>query len=131
MAYQSDESGSFDVYVAPFQPPDGAEGSGPQGGKWQVPQGGGRHAVWRRDGKGLYFLGSEGTLMEAAMSPKGAAVEVGSQREVFHAHFAQFGTAARTYDVTPDGKRFLILTAEDAGATPLTLVTNWTEGLKE
>jgi Tol biopolymer transport system component len=136
IAYQSDESGSFEVYVAPFQAAGGPEGSqsvssGPQGGKWQVSQGGGSIPTWSRDGKGLYFLGSEGKLMEATVTPKGAAVEVGIQRQVLQVHFAVFGSYARTYDVTPDGKRFLVLTSEDAGSTPLTLVTNWTAGLKK
>jgi Tol biopolymer transport system component len=136
IAYQSDESGSFEVYVAPFLAAGGPEGSasvssGPQGGKWQVSQGGGRIPTWRRDGNGLYFLGSEGKLMEAAVTPKGAAVEIGIQREVLQAHFAQFGSYARTYDIAPDGKRFLVLTSEDASGTPLTLVTNWTAGLKK
>jgi Tol biopolymer transport system component len=136
IAYQSDESGSFEIYVAPFQAAAGSEGaenvsSGPQGGKWQVSQGGGRVPTWRPDGKGLYFLGPEGKLMEAAVAPKGAAVEAGIQREVLKAHFGLPGSFARTYDVTPDGKRFLILTSEEVGATPLTLVTNWTAGLKK
>jgi Tol biopolymer transport system component len=136
VAYQSDESGSFEVYVAPFQPEGGpvdpqSVSAGPHGGKWQVSQGGGTVPTWRRDGKGLYFLGPEGKLMEADIAPKGAAVEVGIQRVIFQAHFPLFGSGARTYDVTPDGKRFLILTSEDAASTPLTLITNWTEGLKK
>ncbi len=146
LAYQSDESGNYEIYVAPFQAAGSSvasqtgssgsqallsQGVGGQGGKWLVSQGGGRIPTWRRDGKGLYFLGSEGKLMEAAVTPKGSAVEVGIRHEIFRAHFATFRSLVRTYDVAPDGKRFLALTSEEAGATPLTLVTNWTAGLKK
>jgi eukaryotic-like serine/threonine-protein kinase len=131
MAYQSDESGSNEIYVAPFLGQPAAATAGPQGGKWQVSQGGGRVPTWQRDGKGLYYLGSEGKLMEAAVTPKGSAVEVGIPHEILRAGFTVLGLFARTYDVSPDGKRFLVLTSEETGATPLTLVTNWTVGLKK
>ncbi|MHB8653153.1 MAG: protein kinase domain-containing protein [Terriglobia bacterium] len=142
LAYQSDESGRFEIYVAPFQGQPATSTAGPQallsqgvggqGGKWQVSQGGGRGPTWRRDGKALYYLGPEGTLMEAAVMPKGTAVEVGIPRQVLRARFSAAGSYSRPYDVAPDGKRFLVLTSEETSSTtPLTLVTNWTAGLKK
>ena len=131
IAYQSDESGNTEIYIAPFEGQPAAATGGPQGGKWQVSQGGGRVPTWRRDGKGLYYLGSEGKLMEAVVTPKGSAVEMGIPHEVLQARFTVLGQFARTYDVSPDGKRFLVLSSEETGATPLTLVTNWTAGLKK
>ncbi len=128
LAYQSDESGNFEIYVAPFEAPGSA---GVQGGKWQVSHGGGRIPTWRRDGKGLYYLSPEGKIMEAAVTPKGSAVEVGIPHEVLHTRFAALGTYARIYDVSPDGKRFLVNSTEEAAAAPLTLVTNWSAGLKK
>jgi eukaryotic-like serine/threonine-protein kinase len=142
VAYQSDESGKFEIYVAPFQPPaapqvplslptQAGQGVGGAGGKWQVSQGGGRIPTWRRDGKGLYYFAPEGKLMEAAVTPKGSAVAVGMPHELFQAHLDVIGPYARVYDVAPNGQRFLVLMPQESAAVPLTLVTNWTAGLKK
>ncbi len=121
LAYQSNASGRPEIYVTPFPTP---------GGKWQVSQDGGVQATWRRDGKALYFRSLEGKLMEAAVAERGSAVEVGTPRELFQAQLAGFGGTAWVYAAAPGGDRFLVLRSQQAGPNPLTLVTNWTSGLR-
>ncbi len=133
LAYESDESGKVEIYVAPFAPTQApvTGGSGLQGGKWQVSQGGGRMATWRSDGKALYFLASDEKLMQADATPKGSAIEVGIPRVVFQAPFAPVGPGSRTFDVAANGQRFLIISSKEGAPVPLTLVANWTAGLKK
>jgi len=124
IAYDSDEAGSRQVYVASFPGP---------GGKRQVSTGGGREPIWRGDGKELFFL-AEGKLMAAGVNAKGSNLDIGNPQLLFDAHLALPGAAnmavRRDYDVAPDGKRFLILTAGEESSAPINLVVNWTADLK-
>jgi eukaryotic-like serine/threonine-protein kinase len=133
LAYESNESGKQEIYIAPFSGTVGAAGGGSavQGGKWQVSQGGGIIPTWSHDGKSLYFLSPDNQLMQAEIIAKGSAVEVGVARPVFQAIFANAGPGARTYDVAPDGKRFYVLGTKESAPAPITLVANWTAGLKK
>ena len=65
VAYESDESGRYEIYVRPFPAPDGG------GGKWMVSQAGGRGPYWRGDGKELFYLAPDGNVMAAAVSTSG------------------------------------------------------------
>jgi len=122
VAYESNESGSNQVYLSPF--PSG-------GGKWQVSQGGGSQAEWKRDGSALYYLAPGGNLIEVSIKEKGPAVEIGTSRQLFQAPVAQSAAFGRAYSVAPDGKRFLVDKAEQGSSPPLTLLTNWTKDLKK
>jgi hypothetical protein len=125
MAYISNESGSYQVYVQSF--PTG-------GGKWQVSTTGGVQPRWRHDGKELYYLAPDGKLMAVAVKT-GTSFEAGTPEALFQTHI--FGLLTSTlfsqqYDVTSDGQRFLIdLDLSDTNGNPLTVVTNWTVGLKK
>ncbi len=119
VAYDSDESGSRQVYVTSFPGP---------GGKQQVSTGGGEDPVWRGDGKELFFL-FEGKLMAAEVKAKGSGLDIGNARLLFDAH-AGFGPFTH-YDVAPDGKRFLVATLGEGGSAPMNLVVNWTAELKK
>lgn len=66
IAYNSNESGKNEVYVAPFPGP---------GGKWQVSAAGGTSPRWRPDGKELFYLAPDGRLTAAAVDLKAGAVE--------------------------------------------------------
>jgi hypothetical protein len=119
IAYESMESGKEEVYVAPFPGP---------GGKRQVSVSGGGTPRWRRDGKELFYLASDRQLMSADVNGKGVAFEVGAVRRLFRTRAA---APALTYDVTADGQRFLVINSVDMEeSSPLTLVVNWTAGLK-
>ncbi len=121
LAYQSDESGSYQIYLSPF--PAG-------GGKWGVSQGGGVQPMWKHDGSAIYYLTLDGKLMEASIQEKGSAVEIGTPQELFQQPLTDSGPNARGYAVSPDGKRFLMSKAEQVSSPPLVLVTDWTKDLK-
>ncbi len=121
LAYQSNASGEFEVYVRPF--PAGSAGSG---GQWQISTGGGQLPSWRRNGKELFYLAEDGKLMAVDLKA-GATFEAGVPRALFQARAA----GLRSYDVASDGQRFLINTPlEESAAAPLTVVINWPAGLK-
>ena len=119
IAYESDESGIRQVYIAPFPGP---------GGKQQVSTNGGSDPVWRKDGKELFFL-SEGKLMVAEVKTNGSGLDIGNAQLMFDAH-SGFGSFAH-YDITPDGKHFIISTVGEGGSVPMNLVVNWNADLKK
>jgi eukaryotic-like serine/threonine-protein kinase len=125
MAYVSNESGSYQVYVQSF--PTG-------GGKWQVSTTGGVQPRWQHDGKELYYLAPDGKLMVVTVK-EGASFEAGTPEALFQTHIygmAPNASFSQQYDVTADGRRFLLnLDLSETNATPLTVVLNWTAGLKK
>jgi eukaryotic-like serine/threonine-protein kinase len=120
VAYVSGEPGRNEVYVAPFPGP---------GGKWQISTAGGIRPRWRRDGAEIFYLAPEDKLMAAAVNGKGSSFEVGAVKPLFQTRAA----ATRfSYDVSADGQRFLInTTPEQTTSAPITIVLNWTAGLKK
>jgi Tol biopolymer transport system component len=127
VAYYSNESGRYEIYVRPFVAPGAADKAA--GGQWQVSTAGGIHPLWRPDGKEVYFLNPAGEMMAAPISVVGAALEPGPPVVLFPTRIVGGGkdvAQGRQYDVTRDG-RFLINTElEDAGtAAPITLIQNW------
>ena len=127
VAYHSNESGRPEVYVQPFVPP-GATGTpaAADTGKWQVSTAGGILAMWRFDGKELYYLTPDGAMMAVPIHFSGTAVEPGTPVMLFPTRIYGGGAdiaAGRQYDVTRDG-RFLINTLLSEAA-PITLLQNW------
>ncbi len=127
VAYASFESNRSEIYVAPFsgQP-------GEATGKWQVSSSGGAEPRWSPDGKELFFLTPppESALMVAAVNGQGAAFEVGAIRRLFA---VRTGGLRASYQVAPDGKRFLfnLGPSDPAVRTPITIVVNWAVGLSK
>jgi len=121
LAYESDDSGRTEIYITAF--PQG-------GGRWQVSQGGGTTPTWRTDGRAVYYATPEGRLMEAPVTSGAAAPEVGTPHEFSKAELIGFGSEDWTYAVAPKGDRVLALRPERTAPVPLTLVTQWTEGLR-
>ncbi len=120
IAYISDESNNSQIYIAPFPGP---------GGKWQVSRNGGTEPRWRGDGKELFFLASDNRLMAVTVNAKESSLEIGNAQPLFETRPAT--TPGTHYDVTRDGKRFLIDMAEEGSSAPITLVVNWTADLKK
>jgi Tol biopolymer transport system component len=123
LVYDSNESGAYEVYVRPFPNADA--------GRWPISSGGGSQPLWTRDGREVIYAGIGNRLMSAAVED-GATFKAGTPRVVVEAP-RFFGTLARTYDVSPDGKRFLIIEetdSGDAGAASMIVILNWTEELK-
>jgi len=122
IAYQSNESGATQVYVRPFPGP---------GGKYQVSTSPGTSPRWRGDGKEVYFLGDDKTLRVVEVDSKGRTFIVGRERVLFQTNPMISGLAI-PYDVTGDGKRFLVCTVKgETSSTSVTLVVNWDAELKE
>ena len=128
LAYQSDESGTYEVYVRPFPNVDK--------GHWQVSMGGGSHPMWNPDGRELFYLAS-GHLLGVKIE-SGATPSMGSARIVVASvPFPPYAVQGRTFDISPDGRRFLFkVRAADAEYDPLEglvryeVVLNWTEELR-
>jgi eukaryotic-like serine/threonine-protein kinase len=121
MAYQTNESGRWEICITAF--PGG-------GAKWQVSSVGGASAKWRRDGKELLFLDPSDNLVAVDVNTSGNAVRLGTPHILFQAVGIQreYGP----YDVTADGKRFLINSGNlKEGSDPFTLVQNWPAELKK
>jgi serine/threonine protein kinase/Tol biopolymer transport system component len=116
----TDESRRWDVYVRSF---------GTTGGVWRVSRAGGRHPRWSRDGRELFYVAPDGTLMHASIS-EGPGFQATDIRELFqhNALSLDFNTplAYSPYDVTSDGQRFLLrVAAESRVAEPIILLLNW------
>ncbi len=122
VAYSSNESGRWQVYVAPFPGP---------GGKYQVSTNGGQQPRWRRDGKELFFLSPDKKLMAVPVKA-GTAFEFGQPTVLFQTRAREPLSAEEvfTYDVSTDGQRFLInVNLEQTPPPPVNIVLNWREDL--
>ena len=121
LAYESNESGRYEVYVQPF----------PQGGaKWQVSTSGGRQPRWRGDGKEIFYV--EGDTLMAVSVTTSPVFSPGGAQPLFEDKTAFVGRGQQ-YDVTPDGQRFVMvetLGGADAGQA-LHVVMNWYEEFRD
>jgi Tol biopolymer transport system component len=130
VAYTSKESGREEIYVVPF---DAAKvlDTGPRsanaraGGRWQISASGGHSPRWRSDGKEIFYLSPDNQMMAAGVEERGNILEVQTAQPLFRTMVAPFFSP---YDVTPDGKKFVI-NASNVQNVPLTLVVNWTARL--
>jgi serine/threonine-protein kinase len=121
IAYESNESGRFEISVRPF--PD------VNGGRWQLSSNGGAHPLWSRNGLELFFIAGDGMLTSVPIQP-GPAFVHGKGVALFPAG-QYYVNVARTYEVAPDGSRFLFVKNAPTGARPsITVVTNWIDEVK-
>ena len=121
VAYQSLQTGRPEIYVTPF--PGG-------GARYQVSGNGGTQARWSRDGKQLYFVSGDDDLTVATVDGSGSRFEVRDVRPLFRVNlFRGPRVGLVSYAIAPDGKRFLINDAGEAGVPRVALVTNWTAEL--
>ena len=120
LAYASDETGSFEIYVQAFPTPAAPH---------RVSTGGGSEPQWRGDGRELFYLGTDGKVMRVDIRLGEAAFESGEPRPLFQARVA--GIARNHYVAARDGSRFLINTIpEPTLATSITVALNWTTVLQ-
>ncbi|MCI0698126.1 protein kinase [candidate division KSB1 bacterium] len=119
IAYTSDEQGQFEVYVQPY----------PQTGeKWRVSTEGGEEPVWSRSSRELFYRnGRKWMAVSYSIDPK-FSFEL--PKLLFEGDYVNVG--GRSYDVSPDGQRFLLLKSseEPSRQTQLNVVTNWFEEVK-
>jgi serine/threonine-protein kinase len=125
LAYQSNESGPFQISVRPFPNVDS--------GHWTISPSGGTRPVWARSGKELFYL--DGTNALTAVSVHTAPTfSADSPTKLFNGRYF-FDPVGRSYDVSPDGQRFLMIKNTASGDQTSTLpsmvvVLNWVEELK-
>ena len=125
VAHQTNESGRFEVVVQPF--PDA-------GGKWQVSTAGGVAPRWRADGKELYFLAPDATMMAAPVTVAGASFAAGTPVALFPSRIRGGGSVATDrapYAVARDGRFLINQLVGDGIAAPITLILNWNPEAKK
>ncbi len=119
-AYTSDESGKPEVYVRPLQD---------SSGKWQISSGGGSYPRWRRDGKEVFYIAPDKTLVAVDVRT-GPGFESGEPKSLFRTQIRSPDVGFQ-YDVSADGQRFLVNTIVPEEQSAITVVQNWTVGLKK
>jgi len=137
IAYQSDESGRNEIWVREFLQPSGGKSS-QTAGRWQVSNGGGTNPKWRRDSKELYYRTTEGGVMVVDITGE-AAFQAGAPKPLFQVPPFMSAMvslpiigAATTWDVTRDGRQFLLTTHPvESSPSPFTVVLNWTSLLSK
>ena len=125
LAYQSNASGQNEIYVRPFP--------NVEDGQWPISSGGGTRPLWARDGQELFYLSSAGQLMGVHVQTE-PSFTPGNAELVFEGDYfapAEGGTPGRTYDISPDGKRFLMIKESAGGdSTEFVVIINWFEELQ-
>jgi serine/threonine-protein kinase len=128
LVYESNNSGQFEIYVRPFPNVDS--------GLWQVSTGGGTRPLWAQNGQELFYRSPTGAVMSVRIE-LGATWTGSTPSKLFEGrYFVGGGNFARTYDVAPDGRRFLMIklggggSDETAAPPSLIVVQHWFEELK-
>ena len=118
IAYQSNESNRFEIYVRPF---------GGAGVSVPVSTGGATQPRWRRDGKELFYLGLDRRLwaVPIGVAPDGQSVNVGTPAALFKTNVGGPGLSQREYEASRDGQRFLIDDPLQDIPAPIVLIQNW------
>jgi Tol biopolymer transport system component len=129
MAYQSSESGTFQIYVRPFPNVDT--------GRWQISTSGGTRPLWARSGRELFYYDSgANALMVVAVQTTGPMFSAGNPIKLFDTAPYFWANNGRTYDVSADARFLMIkpasLSGQNSNAPPpsLVVVEHWMEELK-
>ncbi len=122
IAYVADETRRAQVYLRSF--PDGAT-------KIHVSTDGGVQPQWRRDGKELFYLAPDSTLMSVEVQARGTGLAIGAPRPLFVTNTEPLTVIRNVYTPSVDGQRFLLMSPlVPRGTSPLVGVLNWTAGLR-
>jgi eukaryotic-like serine/threonine-protein kinase len=124
IAYTSNESGQFEVYVQPFPGP---------GGKWQVSTDGGGNPIWGRNGRELFYLSLNKIMSVSVTTQPSFSASVPRSVADIPSGLLLSALANSFYDVSPDDQRFLFVKANTENGPPgeVRVVLNWTEELKQ
>jgi eukaryotic-like serine/threonine-protein kinase len=122
VAYTSNESGLSEIYVIPFPPT-------PNGGRWMVSRGGGVQPRWRRDGRELFYISPDWTMTAVPVSTA-PIFQAGIPEALFRTDMVDTGirTGPMSWDIAPDGKRFLIISDRSQETSSLNVILNWRPG---
>ncbi len=121
LAYASDESGRYEIYVQPYPGP---------GGKWQISTEGGTEPAWGHNGEIFYRSGDKMIAVETTTQPTFSADK---PKVLFVGHYVPSLLTNTNYDVSPNGQRFVMIKEDEqaATATQINVVLNWFEELKQ
>jgi len=125
LAYRSSASGKEEVWVRPYP--------NTESGRWLVSRNGGQWPLWSRDGRELFYLALDGALMGVQVKDAGSTWTATSPTKILEpGYWSSNELIGRQYDVSLDGKRFLVVTPPtDRGDPPeLIVVQHWDEELK-
>jgi Tol biopolymer transport system component len=130
LAFSEYSAGKREVYITSYPG---------KTGKWQVSVAGGHYARWRGDGHELFFLGADNvTMMAADLDLKNAVPRIGTPKALFPVHLTlvsylnRLGWAWDPFDVSADGKRFLVDSPDQLqSAEPINVVVNWDAKFKK
>ena len=114
LAYESDATGRMECYLQAFPAPKS---------KWQISTNGGRFPTWSPDGRTVYFVSPDLKMMAVDIRLGADQADASAPRELFAMNPDVANN--RFYDLSPDGKRFLIRGPSDDAALPLDVIVNW------
>ena len=118
LAYTSNESGRNEVYLQPF----------PSGGKTRVSADGGAFPRWRRDGRELYYVARDASLIAVSIDTSQPAPRIGEPQALFTTSHPSRSAAGTDYVPSADGQRFLVTIPAESSTPPAIIVTvNWPE----
>ena len=123
LAYRSNESGQWEIYVRPYPGP---------GSQQLVSRGGGIQPRWRQDGRELFYVAADSRMMAVPihLPLKGEALEIGAPVPLFTARLRESANQQFGFIVDPAGQRFLMsIVADQTSTTPITIVQNWAASL--
>ena len=123
LAYESTLTGSKEIYVRPFPDVNGPES--------RVSTAGGTRPLWAPNGKELFYVGVDGSLLQVSVEAKGATWNNRAPIKLFERRYYVPRNSGRSYDVSLDGQRFLMIKGPGTDAPPaLILVQHWDAELK-
>jgi Tol biopolymer transport system component len=122
LAYASNESGRYEVYVEPYPP---------RQQRWMVSTGGGRQPRWSPDGRALYYRADDGKALFRVAVSADHGFENGRPSLLFEGPFQRIldAGAGATYDVAPDGQRFVFVTTAEEPPPQVHILSHWLEAL--
>ncbi|MBN1569172.1 MAG: serine/threonine-protein kinase [Acidobacteria bacterium] len=122
LAYVSNQSGQYEVYIRPF----------PEVKKWRKPVsiGGGNSPLWSPDSRELFYRNAD-SVMAVAVEDE-PTFRLGKPVRLFPDTYVEWNTSTdlHPWDIHPDGKRFLLMKGSDPAPQQINIVLNWTEELK-
>jgi Tol biopolymer transport system component len=126
LAYEANDSARFEIFVRPFPNVNSA--------RWQLSNDGGTRPLWARSGHELFYVSPTGAVMRIGVTPGASWTSTTPEVLVKPGYFTQTGNPGRTYDISPDGQRLLLIKEATVGtasaSTSIIVVLNWVEELK-
>ncbi|HVH29547.1 MAG TPA: protein kinase [Vicinamibacterales bacterium] len=126
LAYEANDSGRFEIYVRPFPEVNS--------GRWQVSTTGGTRPIWARSGQELVYVSPTGALMSVGVARGPSWAATTPTLVVKEGYFTNLNWWGRSYDISPDGQRFLMIKEGGAEGTAapasIIVVQHWVDELK-